>query len=99
MRERPPMLQAVEYRALTDAQRIERLSGWSLDRCEELLSQPLSEVLSQPQCGLILGAQMQCVRAVFNAVVKSGLGNKRLEVEREKILADLSKREFGEEKS
>jgi hypothetical protein len=42
---------------------------------------------------------MQCVRAVFNAVVKSGLGNKRLEVEREKILADLSKREFGEEKS
>jgi hypothetical protein len=91
-------LQPVEYRHLTVEQRIERLSGWSLDRCEEVLCQPLVEVLSHPQCALILNAQMQCVRAVFNAVVKSGLGNKRLEVEREKILADLSKREFGEEK-
>jgi hypothetical protein len=38
------------------------------------------------------------VRAVWNMMVKTGLDNRRLEDERERILADLSKREFGEDK-
>lgn len=98
-REQPAIaLQPVDYRGLSDRARIERLSGWSLERTEEVLSIPLVDVLSHPQCALLLSAQGQMVRAVWNMMVKTGLDNRRLEDERERILADLSKREFGEDK-
>jgi hypothetical protein len=89
-------LPAVQYQGLSERQRIERLTGWSLDRTEEILYPTVTEILAQPQAAILLQAQLQCIRAVWNVMVKSGLDNKRLDMEREKILADLTKREFGQ---
>lgn len=89
-------LTAVVYQGLSERQRIERLTGWSIDRTEEILQPSLTEVLAQPHAAILLSAQLQCIRAVWNVMVRSGLDNKRLDVEREKILADLTKREFGD---
>lgn len=90
------LLRSDDWKALAPAQRVEQLLGMSLDDCYELLQWPLVEAARNPS---VMSAKIQVIRAILNATVKMGLADKRLEVEREKILADLSKREFGEEKS
>jgi hypothetical protein len=91
----PALIPLNERQSLTTGEQIERLSGFSLDRCEEILTQPLELVLTQPQAAIILNAQVQCIRAIFHTMVKAGLQNNRLERERDRILGEMAAREFG----
>jgi hypothetical protein len=79
-----------ERHSLTQAEAIERLSGYSIDRCEQILEQPLETVLAQPQAAILLNAQVQCIRAVFHTMTKLGLEHSRLAARREEVLEKLS---------
>ena len=87
------------YQALDTRERIERLTGFSLDRCEHILIQPLDLILEQRNAALLLNAQVQCIRAILATVVKAGAHNNRLTAERERIIGEMHKREFGEKKA
>jgi hypothetical protein len=88
-------LSHAEWRGLSPSGKIERLLGMSLDRAAEIMSWPLAQCDS-PR----LAVKMQVWRVVFTICVKAYLSGKlgreaALERDREHILAELARREFG----
>jgi len=75
--------------------RLERLTGESIDRIEEVVSIPLAEVLQRKERALLLNQQSQYVRAVLTTMTRIGLERDRLTADHERLLAEMREREFG----
>jgi hypothetical protein len=89
-------LSHAQWRALGPAEKIERLLGLSLDRCYEILSWPIGGL--DP---FRLSVQIQVIRVVLmigaKAYLNGSLGREAAsECERDRILSELTRREFGD---
>jgi hypothetical protein len=90
-------LSHAEWRSLGPGEKIERQLGMSLERANEIMSWPLA--WCDPAQ---LAVQIQVCRVVFTISMKAHLnGTLAREVarerERERILSEMTRREFGDE--
>jgi hypothetical protein len=86
-------LSYAQWRALSPGEKLERLFGMSLDQMAEILSWPAAQL--DPAR---LNAVVTVARVVLLISARAGLFEKaQHERERDRILAEMTRREFGDE--
>ena len=84
-------LSHAEWRALSPGEKLERLFGLSLDRVAEILSWAPVVELDPAR----LNAVVTVIRVVLMIGAKAGLLAARCEPDRQRIIEELTRREFG----
>ena len=74
------------WRRLTSAERVEELTGHSLDNCRAILDLPLEMAVMSPT---VMTGKTQIIRAILNAVTRVGMESDRLRRMQDEVLGQL----------